>query len=335
MTKKNKLVLSAIAGVLVTAASHAGEVGDLTVFTAGTKAVAAEVNNNFQTIKSAVNDNDARIAALEALVETLQATVAAQADTIDTLKTQLQTQQATLSTQTTAISALEAKTASMSLVTHNGQPTVRFSGVNVQIVNGLHATDTINGTGNLIVGYDEADTSRRSRCTVGWYNSPIGTVTVTDAATCAAAGGTWTNEGFKTGSHYIIAGSENNYSGFGGVVFGYQNTSNAEYANVTGGRNNMAAGHSSNVSGGGYNSATGLAASVSGGSQNTAGPYASVTGGSLNEATVSGSSVSGGYSNTATGQYSSISGGNGCTLSSTNKWGVGQPSAACHSTLQN
>lgn len=29
MTKKNKLVLSAVAGVLVTAASHAGEVGDL------------------------------------------------------------------------------------------------------------------------------------------------------------------------------------------------------------------------------------------------------------------------------------------------------------------
>jgi hypothetical protein len=113
----------------------------------------------------------------------------------------------------------------MSLVTHNDQPTVRFSGVNVQIVNGLDATDTINGAGNLIVGYDEADTSRTSRCTAGWYVSPIWGLAVKDAANCAEVGGTWTNEGFKTGSHYIIAGSGNNYSGFGGVVFGYQNTS--------------------------------------------------------------------------------------------------------------
>src|SRR5258705_97292 len=33
--------------------------------------------------------------------------------------------------------------------------TIRFSGVNVQIVNGLGATETVNGVGNLIVGYNE------------------------------------------------------------------------------------------------------------------------------------------------------------------------------------
>ena len=33
--------------------------------------------------------------------------------------------------------------------------TVRFTGVNVQIVNGLDDTETINGAGNLIVGYNE------------------------------------------------------------------------------------------------------------------------------------------------------------------------------------
>ena len=33
--------------------------------------------------------------------------------------------------------------------------TVRISGINVQVVNGLGSTDTMNGTGNLVVGYNE------------------------------------------------------------------------------------------------------------------------------------------------------------------------------------
>jgi hypothetical protein len=36
-----------------------------------------------------------------------------------------------------------------------GKPTVQFSGVNVQVVNGLGKTETTNGAGNLVVGYDE------------------------------------------------------------------------------------------------------------------------------------------------------------------------------------
>src|SRR5947209_9712255 len=35
-----------------------------------------------------------------------------------------------------------------------GKPTVEFSDVNVQIVDGTGATSTVNGTGNLVVGYD-------------------------------------------------------------------------------------------------------------------------------------------------------------------------------------
>ena len=44
---------------------------------------------------------------------------------------------------------------------------MRFTGVNVQVVNGAGSTATANGTGNLIVGYDETDTSLASRCTLG------------------------------------------------------------------------------------------------------------------------------------------------------------------------
>ena len=37
--------------------------------------------------------------------------------------------------------------------------TIEFSGVNVRIVNGLGSTDSMNGTGNLVVGYNELGNS--------------------------------------------------------------------------------------------------------------------------------------------------------------------------------
>jgi hypothetical protein len=36
----------------------------------------------------------------------------------------------------------------------DGKSTVQFSGCNVQIVNGEGSTETTNGTGNLMIGYD-------------------------------------------------------------------------------------------------------------------------------------------------------------------------------------
>ena len=36
-----------------------------------------------------------------------------------------------------------------------GKPTMQFSGVNVQVVNGEGKTDSVNGKGNLVIGYDE------------------------------------------------------------------------------------------------------------------------------------------------------------------------------------
>jgi hypothetical protein len=63
-------------------------------FTAGTTARAADVNANFTAVKTAVDDNNTRITALQASVTALQATVT-------TLQTQVTTLQ-TLPTPTTA-----------------------------------------------------------------------------------------------------------------------------------------------------------------------------------------------------------------------------------------
>ena len=165
--------------------------------------------------------------------------------------------------------------------------TVRFSEVNLQLVNGLGATNgnplepnaasaaltETNGLGNLIVGYNEAS------------DTP----------------------GLRTGSHNVICGAGNDFSGFGGAVLGYENETTAAYSSVVGGTLNSATAAGAVVSGGHENEASGLHGAVSGGRRNLAsGAYSSVSGGG-------GLLVEGGQStdlgNVASGENSSISGG--------------------------
>ena len=83
---------------------------------------------------------------------------------------------------------LEAVEQKLAHVT-SGPDEVTITGANLRIVNGLGATDTINGLGNLIVG----------------YNEPRGA-----------------GEDRRTGSHNVIVGEENNFISFGGVDSRFQ-----------------------------------------------------------------------------------------------------------------
>jgi hypothetical protein len=69
-----------------------------------------------------------------------------------------------------------------------GKPTIQFSGANIEIVNGSD-TENPNGAGNLVIGYDEHG-----------------------------------DEYQQTGSHSIILGSRETYTGTGSIVGGYANT---------------------------------------------------------------------------------------------------------------
>ena len=185
--------------------------------------------------------------------------------------------------------------------------TIRVTGVNIQLVNGLDATNgnpllpaslepddhVVNGVGNLIVGYNEE----------GNYSPGYN----------------------RTGSHNILVGAENSASSFGGIVTGFQNTTSGSYACITGGRVHLASGQFSSVSGGYGGIASGTQSTIAGGQGNQAlasntfigggienvaqGPSSAVLSGSQNQAVGVRAVVVGGQFNTASGDGSVVSGG--------------------------
>ncbi len=125
-----------------------------------------------------------------------------------------------------------------------GKPTIQFSGVNVQVLNGEGKTESVNGEGNLVIGYDE-NTGRT-----------------------------------QSGSHNLILGEQQSFSSFGGLVAGYGNTISGHESSVSGGALNTASGFYSSITGGMHNTAKVEAASVQGGSTNLAeSRFASIFGG--------------------------------------------------------
>jgi hypothetical protein len=113
------------------------------------------------------------------------------------------------------LDALETKTASMSV--EAAGRTVRFTGVNVQVVSGSGATDgAVNGLGNLIVGYDEVLPAP------GEFDDP-----------CAYGA----NRG---GSHNVVLGAGHDYTGSGGLLTGQAHRLVEAGGAAVGGRCNVA-----------------------------------------------------------------------------------------------
>jgi hypothetical protein len=132
---------------------------------------------------------------------------------------------------------------------HNGKPTVRIDGANLQIVDGSGDTPgTTNGLGNVFIGYGFRST-----------------------------------DDVQTGSHNLVLGSSQTFTSYGGLLvgtnnsatsdnvalFGFGNAARAAYSSVTGGRSNTASAFFSSVSGGQSNTASGTASSILGGSGHT------------------------------------------------------------------
>jgi uncharacterized coiled-coil protein SlyX len=201
---------------------------------------------------------------------------------------------ASLSAHAGAISDLQADTAGVAdvlqFVSSDGTH-VYVTGANLYIQSGDGSTTgSVNGLGNLIVGYDEDD------------------------------GG---ND--KSGSHNLILGPNHDYTSYSGIVSGQGNASEATYASVIGGTSSTAdasyavvvGGYAASASGsysaifGGWEpSASGLASTTVGGREPEAtGAYATASGGRANIASGSNSAVYGGYLNEASASMSLAGGG--------------------------
>lgn len=262
---------AAITFFLSVAASqlHAEMLSTPNVFSAGERAVASEVNENFSAIEAAFN-------ALVAKVESLESQLADANNEIATLKDN-------------SVLSLDGW---LTFDDTGEYPAAVFGGVNVQIVNDLGVTGTTNGTGNLIVGYNEEHSLSRETCSDGGHWD--------DQAACESDTEVW-GKNFRSGSHNLIVGLGHSYSQHSGLLAGTRNTATGASATVLG-VNNLASGYGASVTGGNINTASGAQASISGGSQNkAAGALSTVSGGSRNEASGTTSAVSGGWNREASG----------------------------------
>jgi len=121
---------------------------------------------------------------------------------------------------------------SMETDCNGGQyPTITIDGANLRIVNGLGSTESTNGLGNLILGYNED----------------------TGALEC------------RGGSHNIVAGTDNGYEGFAGVVRGRDNFVDGGYSLIMTGTDNEIVGDASAIVSGWDQDVTGDSGAILGG----------------------------------------------------------------------
>jgi len=178
----------------------------------------------------------AQVAALQQAVQMLQQQVRAQNTAITQLTAVVNSQSQLIGQLQQQNQALQATLGCMSKTGND----VYFTGCNVHVVNGTgNTTESVNGLGNLIVGYNED---------AGFSGFP---------------------SSVRTGSHNLVLGVGNSYSSSGGIVGGNLNTISAAFATVIGGLQNTASGQYSVVMGGQANNASGNITSISGGSSNS------------------------------------------------------------------
>jgi hypothetical protein len=149
--------------------------------------------------------------------------------------------------------------------------TVKVTG-NLQIVNGMGETDTTNGCGNLIIGYNELPPASS-----GWPNT-------------------------RTGSHNLILGRFHSHASYAGLLSGEMNltSANAPSSCVVGGSEGSANADRAVVVGGHENKANSDRCVIIGGFDNGAngGDRSVVAGGTNNRADAPSSCILGGSGNT-------------------------------------
>lgn len=186
---------------------------DLTELTAVVEGNQADLS----TLGQAVTDQDARVAAIEADylvaadivgltddVDLVSRALPMLGSSVAILQSDMASVEADVDTLEGQLSALDADVDTIQelfnyVTVDTSAHTVRFSGANVRIDSGSGSTTgTVNGYGNLIIGYNEDDGLAR------------------------------------TGSHNLILGHYNDYQFFGSIVMGWGNDASGQHSTVGG-----------------------------------------------------------------------------------------------------
>jgi hypothetical protein len=224
------------------------------------------------------------VATLQKKVKAQAATISSQSSTIAALSSKVAADEATIGGQGSSITALQnsnvmALNAYLSVTAAGGSgaingvtgPNIVFKGANVQVMSAVSESDT-SGTGNLIVG---------------WNDAPSG----------APAG-------YRSGSNNLVCGDDQTFTSYGCFLAGSYNTASGSLTSINGGLNNTASTPQAVVSGGANNVASGWLSVVSGGNSNHAtGMNSAVSGGMANYATNDSSTVSAGHNITNSLQW--------------------------------
>jgi trimeric autotransporter adhesin len=212
------------------------------------------------TNTTALSEQEERIAALEATLaetqaalEDLQQDLSSVATTgvvsdVDERLSALESDHLTAADATPAVLLDLASYLSVDLETN--AIVLRGANVYVQSGSGVTYEDQIESTGlgNLIIGYALAEDSN-----------------------------------VRTGSHNLVVGDYHSWTGWGGVVAGWNNNIEGFGSSVHGGAYNTAGGWNASVLGGLENAGSGSTSTVSGGARNTAsGEFSTVSGGGFN-----------------------------------------------------
>jgi hypothetical protein len=186
---------------------HAGQVTVPNNFSANTPAVAAEVNANFSAVATEINDNADMIAQLQTMVAALQTRLAAAEANVKTLQDTVARLDATaLEARVTAIennSVLALNNVLYFDPAAPQGPAMIVEGANLQLLNGNGATNTVNGLGNLIIGYNEEPQNMLP--------------------------------GDRAGSHNLVIGRQHRYTSYAGLVAGFNNSLRGPEATISGG----------------------------------------------------------------------------------------------------
>lgn len=230
----------------------------------------------------------------------------------------------------------------LACVTSSNATDFYFTGCNVHILNGAGATGTLNSSGNLIIGYNKNQVSKRS----GSHNLIIG-----DLHEYTSYGGivTGTENTIAAPNSVVMSSTDSSVTGPGGAAVigadrgitegnavllgGSQNYAsvNAGFGVAVGGRQNQVLGGEAVVMAGTLNVASGGSSMACAGSENTSAGAGSVACGGTGNQGIGNSSVAmGGHHVSASGDSSVITGGNTCDTGPTAyMWAVGTRPGGC------